>query len=588
MYKKLTVADLKAELESRGLETTGKKAELVERLEAADDTNGAPAPKAMDAPADMTVAALKEELASLGEAVSGAKAALVARLIAARGGAPPAKKIKVDGGSSANAAWFWAANVAGSTDKREWMAYPPDVTAAVEAAYAAAKPEHPISKTHVVVFSPGATGLFSQKRLDNAQLVRPVARTTDGSAPSRAPPNASSAPGAKSTGGAASAPVPPPPAAAAAAGGPTAVAASKSVKAGGVQQVRYAVTAGTKSSGGGGLKTEVVKGRAAVDPSCPRADDTHIYDEGKDVYDALLNQTDIGANKNKYYVIQMLETDGTPNQWYVWNKWGRVGEERGSQNALLGPMSKEAAKQAFCKKFGDKTKNEWSRREQFQTVPGKYTLIERDYGDADPPAPAPAPSAGGAGSSAELKPAVSKLDKRVQDFVSQIADIKMMEHHMREIGFDPAKMPLGKLKKSSVMQGYKVLQELSTLIVGGGAISGGGSSSGGGASSNGGGVVAGGSARVLELSNQFYSIIPHTSDGSRGTRTVLPSINTPTLLKEKIEMVEALGEIELASRVIDTKQAAFDMHPIDARYNQLHINLTPIDIGSDLHKSAPP
>ena len=63
-----------------------------------------------------------------------------------------------------------------------------------------------------------------------------------------------------------------------------------------------------------------------------------------------------------------------------------------------------------------------------------------------------------------------------------IADIKMMETTMREIGFDPNKMPLGKLKKTTVMQGYRVLQELSTLIVGASAISGGGGGGSGGVS----------------------------------------------------------------------------------------------------------
>ena len=35
----------------------------------------------------------------------------------------------------------------------------------------------------------------------------------------------------------------------------------------------------------------------------------------------------------------MLESDHTPSQYYAWNRWGRVGEERGMQNALKGPMS---------------------------------------------------------------------------------------------------------------------------------------------------------------------------------------------------------------------------------------------------------
>lgn len=54
----------------------------------------------------------------------------------------------------------------------------------------------------------------------------------------------------------------------------------------------------------------------------------------------------------------------------------------------------------------------------------------------------------------------------------------------------------------------------------------------------------------------------------------LPLIDTPSRLKAKIEMVEALGEIELASRVIDTKAPAFDKHPLDLKYDQIGATLT--------------
>ena len=182
-----------------------------------------------------------------------------------------------------------------------------------------------------------------------------------------------------------------------------------------------------------------------------------------------------------------------------------------------------------------------------------------------------------------------------QSFVSLIADITMMESHMREIGFDPAKMPLGKLKKSTIMQGYEVLKELSECLVGTSAISGGGAAGAGAGSSsagaggaasgsNGGAVRAGMNHKVLELSNRFYSLIPHTSEGDRGTRTTLAPISTPAMLKHKIEMVEALGQIELANKVIDTKAPEFNLHPIDAKYAQLHTSLTPIDTASPLHK----
>jgi len=35
----------------------------------------------------------------------------------------------------------------------------------------------------------------------------------------------------------------------------------------------------------------------------------------------MLNQTNIGQNNNKYYVIQLIENGG---RYYTWNRWGRV------------------------------------------------------------------------------------------------------------------------------------------------------------------------------------------------------------------------------------------------------------------------
>lgn len=38
-------------------------------------------------------------------------------------------------------------------------------------------------------------------------------------------------------------------------------------------------------------------------------------------YDCTLNQTDIGKNNNKFYIIQLLEDGG---RFVCWNRWGRV------------------------------------------------------------------------------------------------------------------------------------------------------------------------------------------------------------------------------------------------------------------------
>lgn len=41
-------------------------------------------------------------------------------------------------------------------------------------------------------------------------------------------------------------------------------------------------------------------------------------------YDCTLNQTNIGNNNNKFYIIQLLEEGG---RFSCWNRWGRVVSE---------------------------------------------------------------------------------------------------------------------------------------------------------------------------------------------------------------------------------------------------------------------
>jgi len=161
------------------------------------------------------------------------------------------------------------------------------------------------------------------------------------------------------------------------AGGPAPKSQKVSMKKG-VAQVKFDAT-GASSSG-----KQVVKGQAAVDAPCPIAADVHVYEaDDDDVYDALLNQCDIAVNANKYYIIQLLATDAQPTQYYTWNRWGRVGEEKNKQNQLLGPMGLDAALDDFKKKFKDKTKNRWEDRGDFTKHPKKYHYIERDYGAGD-------------------------------------------------------------------------------------------------------------------------------------------------------------------------------------------------------------
>ncbi|WAR26084.1 PARP3-like protein [Mya arenaria] len=155
----------------------------------------------------------------------------------------------------------------------------------------------------------------------------------------------------------------------------------------------------------GGKKTH------KVDSFVPFASNYSVVDD----FDCMLNQTNIGHNNNKFYVIQMLQ-NGT--DYYNWTRWGRVGES--GANSMNLASTKDAAIKDFEKKFRDKTKNKWADRKDFKPCAGKYALIEmadEDEDEVDAPRP-----------------------------------------HIYFI--DVKKMPLGKLSKGQIAKGFDVLDDI--------------------------------------------------------------------------------------------------------------------------------
>lgn len=82
---------------------------------------------------------------------------------------------------------------------------------------------------------------------------------------------------------------------------------------------------------------------AAADPACPKAHSTTVAGDA----DVMLNQTNIGANNNKFYRMQLLQ-EGPSDHW-LWTRWGRVGDK--SQSQLQGPFDADAGLKEFTKKF---------------------------------------------------------------------------------------------------------------------------------------------------------------------------------------------------------------------------------------------
>ncbi|KAK7909660.1 hypothetical protein WMY93_014344 [Mugilogobius chulae] len=169
----------------------------------------------------------------------------------------------------------------------------------------------------------------------------------------------------------------------------------------------------------------------------------------------MLNQTNIGHNNNKFYVIQLI-TKG-PKCFHTWTRWGRVGET--GQNKMSSFTSLEPAIKEFEKKFKDKTKNNWSDRDNFVSHPGKYTLIEVD-GEQD--AEVKVDTLDGRSVCKKVLPC--SLDNNTQKLIELIFSNDMFKEAMEGMNLDIKKMPLGKLSKMQIAKGFDVLEEIEAAL----------------------------------------------------------------------------------------------------------------------------
>ncbi|XP_029007292.1 protein mono-ADP-ribosyltransferase PARP3 [Betta splendens] len=287
-----------------------------------------------------------------------------------------------------------------------------------------------------------------------------------------------------------------------------------------------------------------------VDDHCPLSSGGEVYED----YDCMLNQTNIGQNNNKFYVIQLIKSG---NVFHTWNRWGRVGEV--GQNKLNAFDNSEDAVKDFEKKFKDKTQNSWKDRKNFVPRSKKYTLIEVD-GDEDAEVKVDAVDGQTVRDSRHVLPCT--LDDATQKLVQLVFSNDMFKEAMECMNLDIKKMPLGKLSKLQIAKGFEVLEEIEAAITQGGR-----------------------TACLEELSSKFFTTIPHNFGRNRP-----PTIDNNEIVEQKKEMLMVLADIELAQTLkSETDKACEEMiemvpHRLDQDYNSLKCKLTLMDKKSKTFK----
>lgn len=153
---------------------------------------------------------------------------------------------------------------------------------------------------------------------------------------------------------------------------------------------------------------------------------------------------------------------------------------------ICSDTSLSTAQGAFEKQFKAKTGRRWDDRADASGGGNKYAYLERNYeDDDDDDSTGVNPS-----STAEtLKIPESKIAKPLQDLVRLIFNQSFMQQSMASMSYDANKLPLGKLSKETILKGYNALKQIGLVM---------GDSS-----------IPNKRARLEELTNQYYSIIPH-------------------------------------------------------------------------------
>jgi poly [ADP-ribose] polymerase len=117
----------------------------------------------------------------------------------------------------------------------------------------------------------------------------------------------------------------------------------------------------------------------------------------------------------------------------------------------------------------------------------------------------------------------------------------MMTNSVVKNGYDAKKLPLGQIDEKTVLEGYKVLKKLEKVIIGKEK------------------------GDLSSLSSEFYTLIPHDFGFKKMANFI---INNQAIVKDKLQLVEQLGDIQIANKLMKSKSNE-ELNEIDNNYHKL-------------------
>lgn len=278
-------------------------------------------------------------------------------------------------------------------------------------------------------------------------------------------------------------------------------------------------------------------GGVFVDHMVPQAVNYSVVNgaDGKPL-SCYLMWSDIKDNHNKYYIAQGLQDKSGSH--YLWTRYGRVGLDGVGDKA--GCCNLDMLLKLYNKKYHEKTRKGYTEVKMALGTPNQGVKAEIKTGAKE-----------------EKKKKddgpKSKLDQRVQDLISFIFDMNLIEQSVIQIGYDVKRLPLGQLSKETVLEGYKYLTEIEKVLNG---------------KSKG---------DLADLSAKFYTYIPHNFGMKHMSNFIIKSHES---LKQKLDLIQNLIDIKIAHKIMNpkaAKKAKNAKNPLDEKYDALNCNLVPLD-----------
>ncbi|PFH35733.1 poly(ADP-ribose) polymerase catalytic domain-containing protein [Besnoitia besnoiti] len=333
-----------------------------------------------------------------------------------------------------------------------------------------------------------------------------------------------------------------------------------------------------------------------VDPLFSRKGGKIYVDKFRNAYNVSTQFTDISTGVNKYYNLQLIQTNST---YHLFTRWGRLGADDKVTNdyrQYSHGSSLKSAISAFESKFFGLTGFSFADRFDTPQQPGRYAVVELEgYAHDEPEQGAQKPGEretkvktevahAEAGkrvkedtSDGERKKKKTKTEEgasnikvetestlapAVQQFIKLIFDRDMAARALTEQHLNLQRMPIESISKRQLSEGYAVLQELQALLQESGEQR----------------ATQRVAVKLADATNRFYNKIPHVF----ARNAVPPVIDSLAKLRTKVEVMEQLLDVSVANSLLDgAMKNAKDKHPVDAQYEQLKCQLEPVERASE-------